>query len=362
MFNWLMCHFDSSDPRGSLRKLVRTCIERSAFSGLNFLFSDGERLYAYKLGIFELHWLVRPGQTLVSSEIITPEESWHTVQQDVLLVLDPNRPGEPARRAPRRRRGRRAGPDREVRTGTAPPRRRTREVRGRARRARRGGRRRVSERRLALFANPAAAGGRALAALPAVQGELTHLGVQHRVVDTQSVDHARDEARRAAEDGETVVAVGGDGLVGSLAGALRGQAGDARDRPERPRQRLRARAEDPDRAARGGARRRGRHGAHARHRAGERAAVRRASRSLGFDSDANRIANEAKLVKGNLVYLYAALRALAGWKHARFRVTVDGREREVVGLLGRDRQLEGLRRRHVRVPAREARRRAARRR
>ena len=32
--------------------------------------------------------------------------------------------------------------------------------------------------------------------------------------------------------------------------------------------------------------------------------------SLGFDSDANRIANEARLVRGNLVYLYAALRAL----------------------------------------------------
>ena len=29
--------------------------------------------------------------------------------------------------------------------------------------------------------------------------------------------------------------------------------------------------------------------------------------SFGFDSDANRIANEAKLVKGNAVYLYAAL-------------------------------------------------------
>jgi diacylglycerol kinase family enzyme len=46
--------------------------------------------------------------------------------------------------------------------------------------------------------------------------------------------------------------------------------------------------------------------------------------SLGFDSDANRIANEAKLVRGNLVYLYAALRALAGWKHASFTVVVDG--------------------------------------
>ena len=95
MFNWLMCHYDSAHPCASLRKLVQTCIDRSAFSGLNFLFSDGERLYAYKLGIFELHWLVRPGQALVSSEIITPDEGWHTVQQDVLLVLDPQNPESP---------------------------------------------------------------------------------------------------------------------------------------------------------------------------------------------------------------------------------------------------------------------------
>ena len=95
LFNWLMCHYDAAHPRRSLRELVRTCILRSPFSGLNFLFSDGERLYAYKLGIFELHWLVRPGQALVSSEIITPDEKWHTVQQDVLLVLDPDNPENP---------------------------------------------------------------------------------------------------------------------------------------------------------------------------------------------------------------------------------------------------------------------------
>jgi predicted glutamine amidotransferase len=95
LFNWLMSHYDASDPRGSLRRLVLTCIDRSPFSGLNFLFSDGQRLYAYKLGIFELHWLVRPGQALVSSEIVTPEEQWHTVQQDVLLVLDPGDPENP---------------------------------------------------------------------------------------------------------------------------------------------------------------------------------------------------------------------------------------------------------------------------
>ena len=53
--------------------------------------------------------------------------------------------------------------------------------------------------------------------------------------------------------------------------------------------------------------------------------------SLGFDSDANRIANESKLVRGNLVYLYAALKALASWRHARFEVTVDGERHDVTG-------------------------------
>ena len=42
----------------------------------------------------------------------------------------------------------------------------------------------MSERRLALFANPAAAGGRALSTVPAVETELTHLGVPYRLVDT----------------------------------------------------------------------------------------------------------------------------------------------------------------------------------
>jgi diacylglycerol kinase family enzyme len=53
--------------------------------------------------------------------------------------------------------------------------------------------------------------------------------------------------------------------------------------------------------------------------------------SFGFDSDANRIANEAKLIKGDAVYLYAALRALAAWKAANFEVTVDGTKHAVTG-------------------------------
>ena len=53
--------------------------------------------------------------------------------------------------------------------------------------------------------------------------------------------------------------------------------------------------------------------------------------SLGFDSDANRIANESRVVRGNLVYLYAALRALWSWRPAGFTVTVDGERHALRG-------------------------------
>jgi predicted glutamine amidotransferase len=94
IFNYLMAHYDPGNPIGSLRHVVSAVIARSAFSELNFLFSDGERLYAYRLGECGLHWLARPGQELVASEPVT-DEPWHTVAQDVLLVLDPTRPGDP---------------------------------------------------------------------------------------------------------------------------------------------------------------------------------------------------------------------------------------------------------------------------
>jgi diacylglycerol kinase family enzyme len=52
--------------------------------------------------------------------------------------------------------------------------------------------------------------------------------------------------------------------------------------------------------------------------------------SCGFDSEANRVANETRLVRGNLVYAYGALRALAGWHPATFTVTLDGSEPRAV--------------------------------
>jgi hypothetical protein len=85
-----MRDFDPEHPHRCLRKAIRTVIEHSPFSGLNFLLSDGEKLYAYKLGIFELHWAARPGSLVVASERITEGDGWHSVTDDVLVVLDPN--------------------------------------------------------------------------------------------------------------------------------------------------------------------------------------------------------------------------------------------------------------------------------
>jgi len=185
-------------------------------------------------------------------------------------------------------------------------------------------------RRLALFFNPAAAGGRAARALPQVRDELDRLRVEQRVVDTRSLDHARDEAAAAASAGETVVAVGGDGLVGSLAGAVAAKdaalgivpAGRGNDFA-----RVLAIPRDPRLAARlvveGEERRVDVADVNGRAFVG--------IASVGFDSDANRIANQTKVVRGDLVYLYAALRALAGWRHATFEVVVDGERHTVTG-------------------------------
>lgn len=89
-FNHLMNDFDDGHPRRCLRNAVRALIKVSPFSGINFLFSDGYKLYAYKLGIFELHWTARDGALAVASERLNTTETWHSVQDDVLLTLDPS--------------------------------------------------------------------------------------------------------------------------------------------------------------------------------------------------------------------------------------------------------------------------------
>ena len=308
-----MTIYDAGDPIGSLRKAIRTTVERSPFSGLNFLFSDGDRLFAYRLGLFELHWLHRPGQLLVASERVT-DEHWHTVQQDVLLVLDPDDldaphaerlVGDELLAAGARPEGRQAG---------TPARRGPRRS---GRRARAGGSGRQLSRRFALLVNPVSAGGKALKALPAVARRAgpparRPTGRSRRAAASTPPRRPRGRPRRARRSRRS----SGDGMLRPLAGALKGTHAAAGDHPLRARQRPRARARDPHRPGRG----RPRSPSTGPERLLDVANVDGTPfvgiASFGFDSDANRIANEAKLVKGNAVYLYAALRALAAWKPA----------------------------------------------
>jgi predicted glutamine amidotransferase len=89
LFHRLLRDVDPAhDPVDGLRAAVTAAAKCGPLSALNFLFSDGEHLYAYRLGLFELHWAPRDGQILVSSER-TAGERWHDVLQDVLLVMSP---------------------------------------------------------------------------------------------------------------------------------------------------------------------------------------------------------------------------------------------------------------------------------
>jgi YegS/Rv2252/BmrU family lipid kinase len=183
--------------------------------------------------------------------------------------------------------------------------------------------------RFTILMNPTSAGGKAQRLLPEVRAVLGAAGAETTVVQTEDLPHAADAAHAAADRGETVVALGGDGLVGSLAAALKGSAplgvlpggrGNDFARALGISQEIgaacRTLLEGEERALDLG-------------EANGRAFACIAS--VGFDSDANRVANEARFVRGNLVYAWAAIRAILAWRPARFEVTLDDRVLEFEG-------------------------------
>src|SRR5262245_52476742 len=167
--------------------------------------------------------------------------------------------------------------------------------------------------------------------LDEVERELRERSVSYRVERTRSLEHGVEEATRGAEAGEVPVVMSGDGLVGQIGGALAGTGhpmgiipgGRGNDLarvlgiPTEPAGSVGVLAAGNVREIDVG-------------EVNDRRFLGIAS--CGFDSDANRIANEARIVRGNLVYAYAALRALAAWKHATFTITLDGDE--VTEMLG----------------------------
>jgi YegS/Rv2252/BmrU family lipid kinase len=186
-------------------------------------------------------------------------------------------------------------------------------------------------RQVALIVNPSAGGGRAAKALPAVEARLRDLGVDAEVEATRDLAHARELAVAGARRGRVVVTLSGDGMLGAVAGALRHETGAVVGVLPGGRGNDFARVVgiplDPEAAcdviASGVAR------PIDLGLAGDSPYIGIAS--VGFDSEANRIANRAPARLGPLVYLYGALGALARWKPARFTLEVDGERRTFSG-------------------------------
>ena len=216
-----------------------------------------------------------------------------------------------------------------------------------------------ADRRFAILMNPASAGGKPLRVLPGLQRELDAAGAEHRVVETRDMAHATHAAREASGRGEVVVALGGDGLVGKLAGALRDS--------DSARASCRAAAATTSRARSAylktspGATRVLLDGVRKALDLGEANGKPFACiASMGYDSEANRIANEAKLVRGNLVYAYAGDPRADGVEARPLHGATRRPRAPLRGLHGRGREHRLLRRRHEHGAWRRSLRRSAR--
>jgi YegS/Rv2252/BmrU family lipid kinase len=178
---------------------------------------------------------------------------------------------------------------------------------------------------LTLLVNPHSAHGRTLKLLPRVEQELDARRIPFRVERTRGLEDGVERALRAVEAAEVPVVISGDGLLGAVGGAMAGSetplgvvpGGRGNDLA-----RVLGIPSDPAEAvaviAAGESR---------RIDVGEANGKRFLGIvSIGFDSEANQLANETGVLRGNLVYAYAALRTLLGWKPARFTVR-DGEER-----------------------------------
>ncbi len=149
--------------------------------------------------------------------------------------------------------------------------------------------------------------------------------MRYRVVRTESLEHGISEARSAAESGEVPVVMSGDGLVGQVGGALAGADTPIGILPGgRGNDLARVLGIPKDPAGSVGVLVAG----HERQIDVGEANGRRflGVASWGFDSECNRVANETKLIKGNLVYAYSAIRVLASWRPATFTLTLDENE------------------------------------
>ncbi|HEV7933879.1 MAG TPA: diacylglycerol kinase family protein [Actinomadura sp.] len=177
--------------------------------------------------------------------------------------------------------------------------------------------------------NPSAGGSgpASAAALIPLARLLREGGARVTVEYSRDLDHARDLARAAGGRGDVVLGVGGDGMVGGVGGALAGTgaifgivpAGRGNDfarqlgMPSDPGDLARLLLEGEPRPVDA-------------IMAGDEVVL--GSVYAGVDAVAGRNANESRLLRGSAAYYVGALRAVAGWRPASYRVTVDGRLHE----------------------------------
>jgi diacylglycerol kinase (ATP) len=184
------------------------------------------------------------------------------------------------------------------------------------------------DRPFCLIVNPTAGNGRAHGLLPRAISVLDAAGAEHRVLESASLAHARDLATEAARRGDVVVAVGGDGMAGALAGVAASSgagyglipAGRGNDLAG-----VLGIPSDPAAAARVLA------AGQVRQidlisvsSPGQPDIIVAGSVYAGIPAVAGEIANATRWLGGPLVYPAAALRALARWQPATFTVTIAG--------------------------------------
>ena len=187
-------------------------------------------------------------------------------------------------------------------------------------------------RALCLIVNPHANNGRARSLVPPATAALTQAGAEHRVVESASLAHAKELAAAAASRGEVIVAVGGDGMVGALAGTAAAAdasfglipAGRGNDLAS-----VLGIPSDPAGAARllatGAAYPIDLIGVST---PGQPEQLVAGSVYAGLPAVAGELANATRLIKGPLVYPAVALRALARWQPATFTVRIADQQAE----------------------------------
>ncbi|MFJ4693029.1 YegS/Rv2252/BmrU family lipid kinase [Streptomyces sp. NPDC088766] len=185
-------------------------------------------------------------------------------------------------------------------------------------------------RQFTAVVNPTAGAATGAAALLGVARLLREAGADLETAHSQSLRHAQELARTAGERGRIVLAVGGDGITGAIGGALSGTdavlglipAGRGNDfaraleLPTEAEALARVLLEAEPRPV---------DTIEVRSAVHDRTVVL-GSVYAGVDALANRHANHAGLLRGAAAYYAGGLRAVAGWRPARYRVTVDGVE------------------------------------